>query len=448
MFGVCAMLDLGAMPAVFKILIVFAAMLALVRVRVPLGVALAVGGIGLEFWAGLPLCGTVETRGVLGNFGAAFGEADLWLFLVITALIIELGRFMSEDDNAETIIGATRRWGGRHGEAASLIAPPAVIGLIPMPAGAVFSAPFVEQAGARFGGSADWKAAVNYWFRHIWEYWWPLYPGVIVAMSVFQMEAWRYISAQILFTPVALGIGYIVLVRSHVKRGALHAAPEDRGSNRRALFLMTPIAVLVVALFAGQFGLETLFPAAKAEVHRLGALLIGMLAALAIVYFDEARRKRLRPFKAVLTRKALGIQLTLAGVLIFKFMLDRSGLLPLASEEFKASGVPVQIAVAGLPLLAGFVTGVAFGFTGTSFPLVVGIMHTEGSGLTPLATLVLAYGFGYSGMMCSPVHLCLLVTNEYFRASMRVVLRLILPCVLVVLLYASAAHALLSALGW
>jgi hypothetical protein len=317
-----------------------------------------------------------------------------------------------------------------------------------MPPGAVFSAPFVEQAGARFGGTPDWKSAVNYWFRHIWEYWWPLYPGVIVAMSVFEMEAWRYIAVQIWFTLVALGIGYLVLVRSHVKRGALHAAPEDRGSNRRALFLMSPIAVLVAALFAGQFGLEVLFPAAKPEVHRLGALLVGMFAALAIVYIDEARRKKLRPFKAVLTKKALGIQLTLAGVLIFKFMLDRSGLLPLASEEFKASGVPVQIAVAGLPFLAGFVTGVAFGFTGTSFPLVVGIMHTAGSGLTPLATLVLAYGFGYSGMMCSPVHLCLLVTNEYFRSSMRVVLRLILPCVLVVLAYASGAYALLSALGW
>jgi uncharacterized protein len=443
-----AILGLGAVPAVFKILIVFASMLVLARVRVPLGVALALGGIALELWAGLPVTGSTERAGVLGNFALAFAEADLWLFLVITALIIELGRFMSEDDNAETIIGATRRWGGRHGEAASLIAPPAVIGLIPMPAGAVFSAPFVEQAGARFGGSADWKASVNYWFRHIWEYWWPLYPGVIVAMSVFQMEAWRYIAIQIWFTPVVLGIGYLVLVRTHVKRGAIHAVPEDRGSNRRALFLMSPIAALVGALFAGQFGLEAVFPQAKPEVHRLGALLVGMVAALAIVYVDEARRKKLRPFKAVLTKKALAIQLTLAGVLVFKFMLDRSGLLPLASEEFKASGVPVQIAVAGLPLLAGLVTGVAFGFTGTSFPLVVGIMHTPGSGLTPLATLVLAYGFGYCGMMCSPVHLCMLVTNEYFKASMRAVLRMILPCIVVVLLYAAGAHAVLLALGW
>ncbi|HAK95271.1 MAG TPA: hypothetical protein DCM87_09775 [Planctomycetes bacterium] len=436
------------MPAVFKILIVFAGMLFLARVRVPLGAALAAGGIGLELWAGIPLCGAEGERGVAGNLGAAFLQAELWLFLVITALIIELGRFMSEGDNAETIIGAARRWGGRHGEATALIAPPAVIGLIPMPAGAVFSAPFVEQAGARFGGSPDWKASVNYWFRHLWEYWWPLYPGVIIGMSVFRMEAWRYIAAQIFFTPVALGIGYLVLVRPHVRRGAAHAPPENRGTNRRAFFLLSPILVLIAALFPCQYVLEALFPAAASEVHRLGALLIGLGAALAIIYGDELRRGKLRPLKAVLTRKALAIQLTLAGVLIFKFMLDCSGLLPLASEEFKASGVPVQIAVAGLPCLAGLVTGVAFGFTGTSFPLVVGIMHAAGSGLTPLATLVLAYGFGYIGMMYSPVHLCLLVTNQYFGASLRGVLRMLLPCGAVILAYAAAAHVLLSMLGW
>ncbi len=436
------------MPAVFKILTVFAGMLFLARVRVPLGLALAAGGVGLELWAGIPPWGTAEARGVAGNLGAAFLQADLWLFLVMTALIIELGRFMSEGDNAEAVIGAARRWGGRYGEAAALIAPPAVIGLIPMPAGAVFSAPFVEQAAARFGGGPEWKASVNYWFRHLWEYWWPLYPGVIVAMSVFRLEAWRFIAAQILFTPVALGIGYLVLIRRRVRRGAGQAAPGDRGSNRRALFLLSPIIVLVAALFPCQYVLEALFPAAASEVHRLGALLLGLAAALAIIYADELRRGKLRPLKAVLTRKALAIQLTLAGVLVFKFMLDRSGLLPLASDEFKASGVPVQIAVAGLPCLAGLVTGVAFGFTGVSFPLVVGSMHVPGSGLTPLATLVLAYGFGYIGMMYSPVHLCLLVTNQYFGASLRGVLRMLLPCAAVTLAYAAAAHALLAALGW
>jgi hypothetical protein len=31
--------------------------------------------------------------------------------------------------------------------------------------------------------------------------------------------------------------------------------------------------------------------------------------------------------------------------------------------------------------------------------------------------VVLAYGFGFIGMMLSPVHLCFLVTQEYFHTN-------------------------------
>jgi len=68
--------------------------------------------------------------------------------------------------------------------------------------------------------------------------------------------------------------------------------------------------------------------------------------------------------------------------------------------------------------------------------------------LTPLATLVLAYGFGYAGMMLSPVHLCLLVTRDYFSAPLMGVYRRILPCAITILVYAAAAHLALRALGW
>jgi len=104
--------------------------------------------------------------------------------------------------------------------------------------------------------------------------------------------------------------------------------------------------------------------------------------------------------------------------------------------------------VAALPFLAGFVTGIALGFTGISFPLIVGLMSAEASTLTPWATLVLAYGFGYMGMMLSPVHLCLLVTKDHFGASLFAVYRQIMPCIAVVLLYSVLAHVLLNTVGW
>jgi hypothetical protein len=133
--------------------------------------------------------------------------------------------------------------------------------------------------------------------------------------------------------------------------------------------------------------------------------------------------------------------------MVFKFMLDSSGMLPLAGREMARSGIPVTVAVAGLPFLAGLVTGLALGFTGTSFPLVVGLMAADGSTLTPMSTLVLAYGFGHSGMMLSPIHLCLLVTRDYFRSSFANVCGRLIPCILAVLAYSVVAHIALRLIG-
>jgi hypothetical protein len=196
-------------------------------------------------------------------------------------------------------------------------------------------------------------------------------------------------------------------------------------------------------------------PGGGAVVTRLLPVIAGLFVALIPIVWDESRhaaqhglRGWPRPlFSTLLRRKSVEVYGSLAGVLFFKAMLDQSHALPVAAAELAASGVPPAVSVAGLPLLAGFVTGVAVGFTGVSFPLVVALMQTPGSGLTPLATLVLAYGFGYAGMMLSPIHLCLLVSRDYFRSSMREVLRLIAPCVAAILAGAILVHLLLLKIG-
>ena len=151
-------------------------------------------------------------------------------------------------------------------------------------------------------------------------------------------------------------------------------------------------------------------------------------------------------FSILLKKSSLNVFSSLTGVLIFKFLLKTSELLPLAGKEMIASGIPLAVAVAALPLLAGLVTGLAIGFTGTSFPLVVGLMSS--AGLPVHATLVLAYGFGYMGMMLSPIHLCLLVSKDYFSTTIPATLKHILPCVAAILAACLAAYALLTWLRW
>jgi hypothetical protein len=70
-----------------------------------------------------------------------------------------------------------------------------------------------------------------------------------------------------------------------------------------------------------------------------------------------------------------------------------------------------------LPFLAGFITGIAVGFVGTSFPLIIP-MFPENSLVGYLASAALAFTFGFMGMMLSPVHLCFLVTKDYYGANL------------------------------
>jgi hypothetical protein len=70
-----------------------------------------------------------------------------------------------------------------------------------------------------------------------------------------------------------------------------------------------------------------------------------------------------------------------------------------------------------MPFFSGLITGIAIGFVGPSFPLIIPLFPTSNL-FDYLSYAALAYTFGYIGMMISPVHLCLLLTKDYFKASL------------------------------
>jgi integral membrane protein (TIGR00529 family) len=428
-------------PAVAKILVVFVGMLALTRARVPLGLSVVAGGITLDFWSGQ------DAAAVGGHLGAALASANVWLMVGITALVVEFGRYVTEKENADALLGVTKRWGGRHGRATAVMAAPAMVGLIPMPAGALFSAPLVEQAAAGANRTGAWKTSVNYWFRHIWEYWWPIYPGVFLAMSFFRMESWQFFLTQIPFTLVSVGAGYLFLVRRHVDALAAPAVAENV-DRRRALRVVLPLLLVVVSVLLVPGVLARLWPSMERQHRQMIAMLTGLLAGLALIVHDETRRGRCKAFASFATAKSLNVLAVIGGVMVFQHMLKASGAVTTAAREMQESSIPFAVVVAVLPLLAGLTTGVAVGFVGASLPLVVGLMAVEGSPLTPMATLSLAYAFGYIGMMLSPLHLCFLVTREYFSTTFGAIYRRIWPCVAAVLAWSLLSHLAYRALGW
>lgn len=429
------------MTELVQILVVFAGMLLLTRLRVPLGLALLLGGVVLDLWA-------VRAVGqVAADCGHALARPELWLLLLITTLILEFGHFMARKENAEAIAAAARRWGGRHGRAMSLMVMPAVLGLVPMPGGALFSAPLVNRAVHEKEWASGWKSAVNYWFRHVWEYWWPLYPVVIVSLPIFQMETWKFVSTTIWYTPIAFLSGYFFLVRPHLSQlAAAEVVPPREDVASGALFV--PLLLILAGALLLPEVLRHAWPGLGLSVRKMLAMLIGMLAGLVMVMRASHGRTLRAMGRDVWTAKTANILVTLGGVLVFESLLQSSGLLPVAGETLAATGIPQPVVASVLPLVAGLVTGIAVGFAGTAFPLVVGLMAAEGSSMTPMATLTLAFGFGYAGMMLSPVHLCFVLTRDFFSASFSSIYRQILPCVAVLLVASVGMYFLLQRVGW
>jgi hypothetical protein len=103
-----------------------------------------------------------------------------------------------------------------------------------------------------------------------------------------------------------------------------------------------------------------------------------------------------------------------------KAPLDIAGttLVTLMRDEFINAGIPLVAVIMLIPFISGMATGVAFGFVGASFPIVFALIgHNPSLGVIA-ATTSCAYGFGYMGMMLSLIHVCFVVTREYFKTPL------------------------------
>ncbi len=84
---------------------------------------------------------------------------------------------------------------------------PAMIGLVPIVGGALVSAPMVVEGSDELELSAERRTFVNYWFRHLWEYVMPTYPGVILAATMLEMPVRRFGWINLPFTLMAVVTG-------------------------------------------------------------------------------------------------------------------------------------------------------------------------------------------------------------------------------------------------
>lgn len=396
-----------AVPAVVLILASFALILLLMRFKVPLylGVFAAILFLTPFIPNGLPLAGI--------QFWATLKDPDVISLLIIILLILllstalRLGGRLDRMTEAFAAVAHSRRM--------RLALFPALIGLLPMPGGAWFSAPMVKASARDIEEHPGQLTTINYWFRHIWEYWWPLYPGVLLLITFAGLSLPRVIALMAPMTVIVVLIGLLTVFRDLKVDG--NAGPAlQRGTRKEWLALLAalwPILAVVVGGVALELAREAYQSAGYPFYQPLPrTIIIAALAVvgLAVIFGDRVDPARL--WSEYADRKQLEITAMMFAVIHYKNVLEQGGLVERSVNELQEWHVPVWFVIVFLPILIGVVTGVVVAAVGVSFPVILGLAASAGIGLSQ--AVIVAYTAAMVGVMFSPIHFCLLLSLQYF----------------------------------
>lgn len=390
-------------PVIIKILISLTVILAADRLIKNLALSMAIGTLVLALWSGhAPLS-------VLSITIDTMLTPDYIILLIMLFLLIWLSSQMKETMMMDDLVkGLQMRLTGK-----SLLAVvPAIIGLIPMPGGALFSAPLVDDCDTDKSMDPYLKTKINYWFRHMWEYWLPLYAGVILALQITGLEIWQIAIVNFPLTIFSAAGGYIFLLRKVKSNGQALT-----GKKPPVLIYLLPI-ILIVVLYT-VIGLT--LPGLKEKSKYLP---MGISIFLTIVYIQFYRPLTAKKWvKIIFSKSILDMVVVVAVISIYGAFIraqlpDGRFLMDIMRDELTASGISPVLLIILLPFISGFATGIAVGFVGASFPIIISILGQEPLLKDLLSAVVLAYASGHIGQLLSPVHVCNIVSNKYFKTDL------------------------------
>lgn len=273
---------------------------------------------------------------------------------------------------------------------------PALLGMLPIPGGALLSAPLLKMVGK--GISEIKKSAINVWFRHILLLIYPL-GALLVTTKMAGLNLYGVIPYLFPGLILMFILGYLFLLKD-VKGGMSYS------SDFRLRGLLIPIMVILIAPFI-HFLLITLFPEFSPEIF----LVIGISTSLILAFY--LGKLSWRDLKSIwLKMEPWKFSLIIIGMFLFLNMFKASDV----------SKVIADIAFSRSFLIVGI--GAFFGFVTGRVQIPVSILlpiyyskYGENT-MTPLIFSIMFFSI-FMGYVISPVHPCVSVSLEFFKVSLK-----------------------------
>lgn len=376
------------MQDILKIAIVFASILVLLRIKWNIGYVLLFASCLLAILYMMPIHEILSTVK-----STATDPTSVKLFFALT-LIRMFELILREKDVLKKMTESSKFI--LRNKKAVIIAMPMLIGMLPSLGGAYFSAPMVDESTKGINMSPEEKGFINYWFRHPWEYILPLYPGVLLASAITKIDLRSLIMANLTYAIIIFITGFLLSMRG------IGQSSEDRKQKTalssqneiRILWSFMPIIlILVLVIFL------------HIELHYA----LGLSILTLFIFYKFSLKEMIRAFRHGFTKDVIVL---IFGIMFFKFTMENSGAVVQLSRYFIEKEIPLLPVLMLLPFISGILTGLTVGFVGSTFPILISI-----AGGAHLNEITLAFASGFVGVLLSPVHLCLVLTREYFRAD-------------------------------
>ena len=279
---------------------------------------------------------------------------------------------------------------------------PALFGLLSMPGGALMSAPFNEPEADRLGLRPEHKTYVNVWFRHLWYWASPISNVPILAASLAGFTLRDFLGAQLPIFASVIAIGFIV------SSGFI----KDSGDNDRSPRSFSNTAVGLAPIVAA-------IALSIAGVPVWASLAVGIVSVFLLKQVPLGRAMRM-----VRDGVRWDIAASVLAMLYFRDMVVAAGSVNSLFKNITDAGFPLLVLFIGVPLFIGALSGTPTMGIGIVFPLLLPL-----SGVYGVHLVSVIYAGIIAGYLASPMHLCLILTNSYYKSELGKVYVYLVPSV-------------------
>lgn len=364
-------------PAWLSFLVILILILAFSKKE--LSVVLTIGAI---------IFGLLTQVDLLGSIVLVAINPSIILLALSVTLIPILGGIMEESGLILELIEKLRV-----SKKMALILSPALFGLLPIPGGALMSAPIVDQIDPELDSNR--KVGINVWYRHVLLLIYPISSAILVSSALSGISVYMIVVALIVPFSFMMLVGYFTLMRS-VKSNEI----IEKRDLKRVLHNAFPVMIAPIVDIIGRLFLPFPYP----ELYLFFGMCISIWVGLKlskmtpIIIKDISKRMKIWRFP-----------LLIFAMFLFLEIFIKSGV----AEQFGSLNLPFYLFI-----FISFFLGFATGRVQLPMSILIPIYIIQNSvSLMPILDFTFIYFAVYLGYIITPMHPCLAYNINYFKTT-------------------------------